>query len=154
MRLLFNTATQSFQPYPRSDDGEVVGLDPGYLAYTVVEASPPSFDPSAQHLHRIETVDHDARTVQRGWAVVDNSVSVSMTSMRQALTDAELRQPVIDAIAAIPDETQRIYAQDWWATSPVVEKGHPLVVSLAAALNQNEAQVDAIFAAAKLKDAY
>jgi len=151
-KILFNTQTQSFQPYPRDDDEEVIGLDPIYLVYTVNQDAPPSYDPALQHLQQTESVDHTARTVQRGWALVDNVISVSMTSMRQALTDAGFRQAVIDAIAAIPDETQRLYAQDWWATSPVVEKEHPLVIALAAALGQTQEQVDAVFAAAKLKD--
>jgi len=152
-KILFNTETQSFQPYPRDDDAEVIGLDPIYSVYTFNQDAPPSYDPALKHLQQTESVDHTSRTVQRGWTLADNVISVSMTSMRQALTDAGLRQAVIDAIAAIPDETQRLYAQDWWATSPVVQKGHPLVVSLAEALNQTPEAVDALFAAAKLKDA-
>ena len=52
---------------------------------------------------------------------------------------------VDEAIAAIPDQTQREMTQVEWAYAPYVEKSHPMLISLAAALGLDAAAVDSAF---------
>lgn len=49
------------------------------------------------------------------------------------------------AIDAIPDATQRDMVRVEWEYAPYVERSHPMLVPLAAALGLSEAQVDAAF---------
>ncbi|MHB1079818.1 MAG: hypothetical protein ACYC67_10465 [Prosthecobacter sp.] len=90
--------------------------------------------------------------IEAAWVQLQNAppASVSMRGMRFALLDAGLLQPLLDAIAGTMDAAQKLYMQTWWETSPSVERAHPVVAQLAAALNQTSAQVDALFVAAKV----
>ncbi len=155
MKILFNTQTQLLQPYPRADDEDVIGLDPIYLTYNVIQDSAPVYDPGTQYLQPFENVDHEADEVHRGWNIVDNPaqiLSVTMTSMRFALIDAELYDSVVAGFAAIVDSVEKLKAQVWWDTARTVERNHPLVLSLSAALGQTNEQVDNLFILAKQKD--
>lgn len=49
------------------------------------------------------------------------------------------------AIDAIPDALQRELVRVEWEYAPYVERSHPMLVPLAAALGMSEAQVDAAF---------
>lgn len=49
------------------------------------------------------------------------------------------------AIDAIPDATQRDMVRVEWEYAPYVERSHPMLVPLAAALGLSEAQVDQAF---------
>ena len=49
------------------------------------------------------------------------------------------------AIDGIPDQTQRDMVRVEWEYAPCVERSHPMLVPLAAALGLSEAQVDAAF---------
>lgn len=61
-----------------------------------------------------------------------------------------LKAAVETAIAAIPDETERAVAQEWYAHTPDVVRTHPRVEALRAALGISDSQADAWFAEAKL----
>lgn len=49
------------------------------------------------------------------------------------------------AIDAIPDQTQREMVRVEWEFAPYVERSHPMLVPLAAALGLDQAQVDQAF---------
>jgi hypothetical protein len=70
MKLLYNTETQKLLPWPRIDDEPVVGLAAHLLEMTVVQDDQPAFDPATERLEKTEVIDTDARTVTRGWSVV------------------------------------------------------------------------------------
>jgi hypothetical protein len=71
MKLLYNTQTQKLLPWPRIDDEPVVGLAAHLLEMTVVQEPQPAFDPATQRLEKTEVIDAEARTVVRGWSVVE-----------------------------------------------------------------------------------
>jgi hypothetical protein len=71
MKLIYDTQTQSLLPWPRIDEEPVVGLAAHLLEMTVVQEDQPAYDPAAQRLEKTETIDADARTVTRGWSVVE-----------------------------------------------------------------------------------
>jgi len=75
MKLLYNTETQSLLPWPRIDDEPVVGLDAHLLEMTVVQEDRPAYDPAAQRLEKTEVIDAEARTITRGWSVVEAPVA-------------------------------------------------------------------------------
>lgn len=155
MKILYNTQTQTLQPYPRLDDEDVVGLDPIYLVYTVVQETTPTHDPASQALQSFENIDHVTKEVVRGWDVIDIAhqiFSVSMLSMRLVLVDAGLYQAVLTIINSIPDETEKLKVQVWWDTARTVEREHPLVLTLSAAIGQTTEQVDQLFILAEQKD--
>jgi hypothetical protein len=84
------------QSWPRGDRGAVVGLDADLVYLLQVEDAQPSYDALCYTIERAETVDTEANTVTRGWAVVD-----------RPLPDAQVAK-----LAAIRAEAQsRIYAK-------------------------------------------
>ena len=71
MKALYNTETQTLLPWPRIDEEPVVGLDDHLLEMTVVQEDQPAYDPASQRLEKTEVIETDARTVTRGWSVVE-----------------------------------------------------------------------------------
>jgi hypothetical protein len=71
MKALYNTQTQKLLPWPRIDDEPVVGLAAHLLEMTVVQEDKPEYDPATQRLEKTEVIDAEARTVVRGWSVVE-----------------------------------------------------------------------------------
>jgi hypothetical protein len=71
MKLLYNTETQKLLPWPRIDDEPVVGLAAHLLEINVVQEAQPEYDPATQRLEKTEVIDTQARTVTRGWDVVE-----------------------------------------------------------------------------------
>jgi hypothetical protein len=58
-------------PYPRADDEPVVGLDPDYEIFDVIQLPEPFYNPSTQYLSTTESIDTTSKTVTRGWQVID-----------------------------------------------------------------------------------
>ena len=70
-RILYSQSTATLHPYPRQDDEPVVGLDPDYLEMVLTQADQPAYDPATQRLDPTEAIDLAARTVTRGWQLID-----------------------------------------------------------------------------------
>ena len=159
MKILWHTTDQKLVSSPRTDDEDVIGLDPVYEVYTLTQAEQPQYDPATHYLRRTEAIDLDALQVVRGWELVAHAaqpVVVTMRSLQLALVDASLYQVVTALINSIPDATDKLKTQIYWAKSPTVDRQHPIVLGLVAALAANgvtEAQVDAVFSAAQELDA-
>jgi hypothetical protein len=147
MKRLYNTVTQTFLPsYPRDDNGEIVGLDPVLQVYEVIEVAQPNITGN-QYLTRIEVPDHDGKTLTLGWQVNETPtqpVVVSFRSLAFALLQAGLYEQVKTAALATTE------GEIWWSTaqSTTVHRDHPFVLTLATAVGQTSAQIDAIFASA------
>ena len=75
MKAIYNTQTSTVLPWPRIDEEPVVGLDAHLLEMTVTQEPQPAFDPATQRLEKTEVIDTDARTVTRGWSVVEVPVA-------------------------------------------------------------------------------
>ena len=71
MKLLYDLTSGLLLPYPRDDDGPVVGLDPRYLELTLIQEAQPTYDATTQRLEPDEVIDLDALTVTRGWELVE-----------------------------------------------------------------------------------
>jgi len=71
MKALYNTETQKLLPWPRIDDEPVVGLAAHLLEMDVVQEDKPAYDPATQRLEKTEVIDAQAKTVARGWNVVE-----------------------------------------------------------------------------------
>lgn len=71
IRILYDTTTATLRPYPRNDDGPVIGLDPRYLDLALIQEPAPPHDPMTQRLEPTETINIDAATVTRSWQVVE-----------------------------------------------------------------------------------
>jgi hypothetical protein len=71
MKALYNTQNSAILPWPRIDEEPVIGLDAHLLEMTVVQEPQPAFDPATQRLEKTEVIDAEARTVVRGWSVVE-----------------------------------------------------------------------------------
>ena len=68
--------------------------------------------------------------------------SCSPRQIRQILTAAGLRSAVESAVAAGSQDLK-----DWWEFSTVIERMHPEVIAMGAALGQTTEQLDALFTA-------
>jgi hypothetical protein len=71
MKALYNTQNSAILPWPRIDEEPVVGLDAHLLEVDVVQEDQPAYDPATQRLEKTEVIDAEARTVTRGWSVVE-----------------------------------------------------------------------------------
>lgn len=71
MKLLYNQTTGTLAPYPRDDDGPVIGLDPRYVEMDLIQEPQPEYDPATQRLDPTEVIDLDALTVTRGWDLIE-----------------------------------------------------------------------------------
>jgi hypothetical protein len=154
MKLLYNTETQLLQPYPRNDDGEVIGLDSVYHVYSVIQSEPPAFDAATHYLKPTEAVDHATKNVTRGWevmAIERPPLTVTMRSFRLACRRS-LWMNIEAVVEGISDADAKWEARQYIQTSPTVARNHPLVMQLAAALGLTDAQVDVVFEAAAVLD--
>ena len=158
MKLLYNTLTERLQPYPRDDDEDVVGLSPEYLIMQVVNAAQPTFDAETEMLVSAQTVDTTTQTVTNGWTVttkpdpISLPVAVSMRSLRLALIDAGLYQATTAAINGIPNAEQRLKAQVWWSSSPIVYRDNAYVTAIGTAVGKTAQEIDQLFLSAKTLD--
>ena len=72
--------------------------------------------------------------------------SVSARQIRLWLVRQGISLAAVDAaIDAIPDQLQRDSVRVEWDYAPYVERAHPMLAPLAAALGMSEAQVDQAF---------
>lgn len=148
MKILYDTTTETLAPYPRGDDEPVaVWLDPRYLVLNLVTTAPQQHNEQTHMLQPTETIDLDTLQCQRGWAVVERPVEpviVSFRALAFALNQAGLYQQVKAAALST------IKGEIWWNTaqSTTVQRDHPFVAALGAAIGQTPEQLDAIFAAA------
>ena len=144
MKLLYDTSTQLFKPYPRSDDAEVVGLDPIYHVYSVIQNDPPEYDVATHHLEAAsEVIDHDAKTLTRGWNVVENQPMPVPEAERYKVMEFLMRNGIpLDSIPGLIESAteaglERDVALMRWREVPTFPKEHPLVTAVAAELNLN-----------------
>lgn len=163
MKLLYNTVTQLLQPYPREDDADVIGLDTIYNIYSLVQEDVPLYNQSSHHIAKTESIDHANQLVTRGWNVIENAPTpsppvVSMIGMLHSMIDADLYDPdnlncpLTTVINNISDPIQKGYVKVYFDKSQVVERRHPVVISLQAALGLTDEQVNALFISAQEKD--
>jgi hypothetical protein len=69
MKILFDTQSRTLLPWPRLDNEPVVGLAPYLLEMNIIEEPKPEFNPSTERLIMSETINEQARTVTRRYAV-------------------------------------------------------------------------------------
>ena len=140
MKKLLDTQTQQVLSYPRIDDLPVQGLDTQYKVLTVVDTTPPDFNPDTQWLSFSYQVFEDVLEYRQVWAVNEKPVvvrSIDMRRLRLALLQMELLDDIDAAIAAQPRS-----AQIEWQRATDVKADHPLVVQLATAMSLD---IDEIF---------
>jgi hypothetical protein len=95
-----------------------------------------------------EVRDEDGNVIGMNQQAVDDSVpaSVSARQIRLWLLRQGISLAAVDAaIDAIPDQLQRDSVRVEWDYAPYVERTHPMLVPLAAALGLTEQQVDQAF---------
>lgn len=95
-----------------------------------------------------EVRDEDGNVIGMNQQAVDDSVpaSVSARQIRLWLLRQGISLAAVDAaIDAIPDQLQRDSVRVEWDYAPYVERTHPMLLPLAAALGLTEQQVDQAF---------
>jgi len=145
MKALYNTQTNAILPWPRIDNEPVVGLDAHLLEMDVVQEDQPAYDPASQRLEKTEVIDANARTVARGWSVVEVPVPVftaeehlksvglggerqpTLLYLRQSLAAAGQQSPELDAIEQYLQQILSMFAanpaprNDWPAPPSTFE---------------------------------
>jgi len=82
------------------------------------------------------------------WVLPPQSVPASVTARQIRLwlvTHGVSLDAVAAAMQAIPDAATRATVQIEWEYAPYIERGHPMLLPLAAALGMTSEQVDAAF---------
>jgi len=95
-----------------------------------------------------EVRDESGNVIGMNQQAVEDSVptSVSARQIRLWLLRQGISLASVDAaIDGIPDQLQRDSVRVEWDYAPYVERSHPMLVPLAAALGLTEAQVDQAF---------
>jgi hypothetical protein len=107
-----------------------------------------------ENLHTWEVRDEDGNLVGVNQTVDIMSevpASVSARQIRLWLIQHGISLSQVDAaIASIPDELQRDSVKVEWEYAPYVERAHPMLIPLAAALGLTEEQVDQAFIEASI----
>lgn len=115
-------------------------------------------DPLPAGLSAVPLSDAEAESLRSGaaeWDAATQSVRVRPSSVPASVTARQIRlwlvrhgislTAVDAAIDAIPDQQQRDEVRVEWDYAPYVERSHPMLIPLAAALGLSEAQVDDAF---------
>jgi hypothetical protein len=97
----------------------------------------------------------DANWIDGAWVIpepiVPPTVTISARQIRLWLIRQGIALAAVDAaIEAIPDQMTRETVQVEWEYAPYVERSHPMLIPLAAALGLTEDQVDQAFIEAAL----
>ena len=130
MKLIYDTIDQTLLPWPRIDDEPVVGLEPHLLEMTVIQEDKPSYDPEIQTLEQTQAIDPEAKTVTRGWNVVDLPPTLysaeewldaqgiggarqpTLLYLRQSLAAASKTSPLLNALEQYLQTILGLYATD------------------------------------------
>ena len=102
-----------------------------------------------------EKPSDDANWIDGAWVIpepiVPPTVTISARQIRLWLIRQGIALAAVDAaIEAIPDQMTRETVQVEWEYAPYVERSHPMLIPLAAALGLTEDQVDQAFIEAAL----
>ena len=109
----------------RVDDGACIPADPANTDY-------------AQYLQWLS----EGNNPEPADPIIIPTPSCTPRQIRQVLTVAGLRSSVEAAVAAGSQDLQ-----DWWEFSTVIERTHPEVIAMGAALGQTPEQLDQLFTA-------
>ena len=152
MKILYHTPTQTLRRYPRADDEPVAGLSAEYQVFDVIQEPPPNHDAATHYLSPAESVNVEAKTVTRSWEIVTNPPPVvSMRSLQLCMSLAQT-MAISAAIASMPEGKDKRDALIYWNRSITVARTNSVVASFAQMISATEAEVDALFAAAKQLD--
>lgn len=116
--------------------------------YPVVETNPPA--PGQQVTDTVFTVDESTKTVTATHTLitpVPETITATQVRLWLVRNGINLAQ-VSSALAAIEDAQQRAEAEVYWEYAPYIERSNPLVAAIGAALNLDNAALDAAFIAA------
>ena|SRR5690554_1597465 len=122
----------------------LIELDDGtILPFT---ATSDDFEPHGRDIHaRIVAGEFGAITPYVA-PPVPVPASVTKRQAKEALIRQGLHQAALDAIAAIPDPTERALAENYWTESQAFERGNATLIAMATTgLGMTEAQLDDLF---------
>ena len=130
MKLIYDTIGETLLPWPRFDDEPVIGLEPHLLEMTVIQEDEPTYHPATEVLEQTQTIDAEAKTVKRGWNVVDlpptlysaeewlNAQGVggarqpTLLYLRQSLAAASKESPSLNSLEQYLQMILALYATD------------------------------------------
>lgn len=143
MKILYDLIGQKLQPYPRDDDGDVVGLDPSYLVLDVIQQEQPTVS-LGQVLRATESIDLDARQVVRGWTIETMPPQwINAQAFMAAFTDQEKAAIALSADPAIAG--MRLTLSTWLSAmhpdDPRVSGGLARLVTLGIINEQRKAEI-------------
>jgi hypothetical protein len=141
MKLLYDTISQTVLAWPRLDDEPVVGLEPHLLEMTVIQEDAPTYNSETQMLVLTQTIDIEAKTVTRGWNVVERPPALysaeewltaqgvggarqpTLLYLRQSLAAASKESPLLNSLEQYLQTILALYAADSspradWALPP------------------------------------
>lgn len=153
MKLLYNKETGLLQPWSAGTADHVEALDPIYEEVEVIQNEKPEFDPATHHLQPMESIDHAAKTVTRGWNIVANPPIPAPDAEAFQIREYLMRNGI--ALTSIPtliesvttEGIERDVALMRWDRVTSLPKNHPLVTAVAAQLSLNLDEVwDSIIA--------
>lgn len=97
----------------------------------------------------ITQAQFDAKPVGKQWdgsAFVGAPLTITSRQGKRALVAADLYQPALTALNAMPEPAKTLALIDWDA--PTWQRNDPTLAAMAAALGLTSAQLDALFAQA------
>lgn len=156
-KLLYNTQTQMLQPWPRADDGDVVGLDAHLIPMTETTLEDQEYDAETHKLEVQRTIDVEAQTVTVQRVAVELTAEQLADRRRLMYPDAEavdVRDWLLDegitagdveaqiALIFAEDALAAAKARNRWQHAVHIPRDHPLVVALGDALGYSAADLD------------
>lgn len=149
-KILFHTPTQTLRAYPRQDDEPVVGLDPAFEVFALIQQPPPpAHDPATHYLRATEQIDTVNRRVTRGWEVLEQApakgpvITVPSPAFFQAI-GRDLEIALKAKINETPDLNQRHFLLKH-LDYPYFQSNHPMVQQFGQMLNKTPEQIQTWF---------
>ncbi len=149
MKILFNTLTNQTAPWPRSDQGEIVGLDACYIILTELVDSLPHYDQETHYIKSLTVRDGDL------WRMTHEVLPLPIppAPVIAPITPRQLRLELLNrgflagvemAIASLP-EPHKTGAMIEWEYASEFQRAHPMVSAIAAAIGVSSDMLDDIF---------
>ena len=159
--MFYDTRHQAILPScpPTGFNGDgnlVVGLDiadpvtQAQCGFVVIKSdTPPQPANTVEDVEaRLVTIESDGVVIVRTWTPVPAAIpgSVSPRQLRLWLVTHGVSLASVDAaIAAIEDPVVREATQIEWEFSPYIERAHPMIGAIGAALGLSDTQIDQAF---------
>lgn len=150
MKILRIKSTGELKAWPREDQGDVIGLDTDvYDVYNLTQLDKPEINTDTHYLQRTEVIDEQAKTVVRGWDIIENPAPPDYKiwpNVQQFMTSFTMEEKAAVSMSQDPTiAALRLELSTWFsevhANDPRVVMGLDKLVELSIITPERKAEI-------------